>query len=580
MLSRTRRIQRRSNSGKSSEITGVSDLLKRIYLNRGLKENDDLTLELKSLESFEQLTNINQAASLLADHVLAGSSILIVGDFDADGATSTALAIRALRQMGARDVSYLVPNRFEYGYGLSEEIVAYACQEPPGLIITVDNGISSISGVERAKQHGVPVLVTDHHLPASELPGAAAIVNPNLPGDRFGSKHLAGVGVIFYVLAALRKELDGRGWFTEQNIPPPVMAQWLDLVALGTVADVVTLDRNNRIMVEQGVRRIRQGHCCPGIRAMIEIAGRQQNRIRSVDLGFVVGPRLNAAGRLDDMSLGIECLLTDSEDKARHLARELDEMNRARRDIQQDMSVQAERQLQELTGISEESQIPEAVCLFDREWHQGVVGLIAGKVKERLHRPVVAFASSGDGVLKGSGRSVPGVHIRDALDYVDKWSPGLILKFGGHAMAAGLTIKEENLGQFRAAFEDAIHQLVGSEALEDIVLSDGGLDEEDLVLETGRAIQFAAPWGQGFPEPVFDGIFEVGERRIVGENHLKLVLCPENSLVRVDAIDFFYEPECWPEDKQRFHVAYKLSVNEYRGRESLQLLVEHAIPLA
>lgn len=363
MLSRTRRIQRRSNSGKSSEITGVSDLLKRIYLNRGLKENDDLTLELKSLESFEQLTNINQAASLLADHVLAGSSILIVGDFDADGATSTALAIRALRQMGARDVSYLVPNRFEYGYGLSEEIVAYACQEPPGLIITVDNGISSISGVERAKQHGVPVLVTDHHLPASELPGAAAIVNPNLPGDRFGSKHLAGVGVIFYVLAALRKELDGRGWFTEQNIPPPVMAQWLDLVALGTVADVVTLDRNNRIMVEQGVRRIRQGHCCPGIRAMIEIAGRQQNRIRSVDLGFVVGPRLNAAGRLDDMSLGIECLLTDSEDKARHLARELDEMNRARRDIQQDMSVQAERQLQELTGISEESQIPEAVCL-------------------------------------------------------------------------------------------------------------------------------------------------------------------------------------------------------------------------
>lgn len=579
MLSHGRRIQRRSNEGRPSKITGVSELLQLIYTNRGLETNDDLALELKGLESFDQLSNIDRAASLLADHVQTGSSILIVGDFDADGATSTALAIRALRQMGAMNVSYLVPNRFEYGYGLSEEIVELACQEPPGLIVTVDNGISSVRGVELANKHAVPVLVTDHHLPASVLPQAAAIVNPNLPGDCFGSKHLAGVGVIFYVLAAVRKELGGRGWFSEQNISPPLMAQWLDLVALGTVADVVMLDRNNRILVEQGVRRIRQGHCCPGIRALIEVAGRSLNKIRSVDLGFVVGPRLNAVGRLDDMSLGIECLTTDSDEEARKYASDLDEMNRARRDIQQDMSAQADQQLRQLIGTFDDRKPPGSVCLYDNDWHQGVVGLIAGKVKEQLFRPAIAFASSGDGTLKGSGRSIPGVNIRDALDYVNKQSPGLILKFGGHAMAAGLTIKEEGLEQFRLAFDDAIHQLSDTETLEDIVLSDGELGEQDLILDTGRKIQYAAPWGQGFPEPVFDGVFEVTQRRIVGDKHLKLQLCADNGLVRVDAIDFFYDPVCWPEDKQRFHVAYKLSVNEYRGRESLQLLVEHAIPL-
>jgi single-stranded-DNA-specific exonuclease len=575
-----KRIKRRSSEESTSAITGVTELLQRIYVYRGVETSDDLALDLKGLESFDQLKNIDQAAALLADHVQIGSEILIVGDFDADGATSTALAIRALRQMGAKNVSYLVPNRFEYGYGLSEEIVELACQEPPGLIVTVDNGISSVKGVELANRHDVPVLVTDHHLPASVLPDAAAIVNPNLPGDGFGSKHLAGVGVIFYVLAALRKELEGRRWFSGQGIPPPLMAQWLDLVALGTVADVVMLDRNNRILVEQGVRRIRQGYCCPGIRALIEIAGRSLNRIRSIDLGFVVGPRLNAAGRLDDMSLGIECLICDSDEEARRYASDLDEMNRARRDIQQDMSVQADQQLDQLIKKLDGSKPPGGVCLFDSNWHQGIVGLIAGKAREGLFRPVIAFASSGDRTLKGSGRSIPGVHIRDALDYVDKQSPGLILKFGGHAMAAGLTIREEGLDQFRKAFDDAIHQLADTATLEDIVLSDGELDERGMTLETAHAIQYAAPWGQGFPEPVFDGVFEVTQRRIVGEHHLKLVLSANDGLVRVDAIDFFYDPVCWPEDKQRFHVAYKLSVNEYRGSESLQLLIEHAIPLA
>jgi single-stranded-DNA-specific exonuclease len=566
--------------GSISAIPGTSTLLQRIFTHRGLKTGDDLALDLDGLESFEKLSNIDQAASLLADHVLAGSSILIVGDFDADGATSTALAIRALRKMGAKSVSYLVPNRFEYGYGLSEEIVELACQGSPGLIVTVDNGISSIRGVELANQKGVPVLVTDHHLPASELPDAAAIVNPNLPGDCFGSKHLAGVGVIFYVLAALRKTLQERGWFSEQNIQAPLMSQWLDLVALGTVADVVVLDRNNRILVEQGVRRIRKGYCCSGIRALIEVAGRSLNRIRSVDLGFVVGPRLNAAGRLDDMSLGIECLITDSDEEASQYAIELDEMNRARRDIQQEMTEQADQQLQKLASLLDESTYPRSICLYDPDWHQGVVGLISGKVRERIYRPAIAFASSGDGTLKGSGRSIPGVHIRDALDYVHKQSPGLIIKFGGHAMAAGLTIKEEGLEQFRIGFDKAIQHMAGTETLEDIVLSDGELDGKDLVLETGRSIQYAAPWGQGFPEPVFDGIFEVVERRIVGGKHLKLVLNTHDGLVRADAIDFFYDRDCWPEDKDTFHVAYKLSVNEYRGQETLQLLIEHAIPVA
>jgi single-stranded-DNA-specific exonuclease len=497
--------------------------------------------------------------------------IVIVGDFDADGATSCALCLRALRAMGAGQVHYLVPNRFEYGYGLTPEIVKVAAEFQPDLIVTVDNGISSVDGVAAAKQQGIRVLITDHHLAGEQLPAATAIVNPNLAGDTFPSKHLAGVGVAFYVMLALRARLREQGWFEKEAIPEPNLAQYLDLVALGTVADVVPLDRNNRILVQQGIQRMRAGHCAPGIRALLEVGGRSLSRIVAADLGFVVGPRLNAAGRLDDMSVGIECLLTGDAAAASRMAARLDALNRERKEIESDMQARA---LEAIAGLKLDArQLPVGLCLFDAEWHQGVIGILAARIKERFHRPVIAFARSGPGELKGSARSVTGLHIRDALDAVAARHPDLIAKFGGHAMAAGLSLPEGHYPAFAAAFDEEVSRHLSRDDLSGVIYSDGELSGEELSLETAQLLRDASPWGQGFPAPVFEGNFNVVSHRVVGQRHLKMTLSPERGNCQIDGIAF--NTEVLPGGRQQVHIAYRLDVNEFRGIVSPQLIVEY-----
>ncbi|MDN5870091.1 MAG: single-stranded-DNA-specific exonuclease RecJ, partial [Nitrococcus sp.] len=513
-------------------------MLRRVYAARSVCGPADLEQGLSELHPPHLLSNIDAAAELLAGNLMAGGRMLIVGDFDADGATSTALAIRALRAMGAAQVDYLVPNRFDFGYGLSPELVEVAQTRQPDVIITVDNGISSIAGVAAANAAGIPVLVTDHHLPGAELPQAAAIVNPNLPDDPFPSKSLAGVGVIFYVMLALRSYLRAAGWFTAQAIVEPRLAQLLDLVALGTVADVAVLDRNNRILLEQGLRRMRAGQACPGILALLEVAGRARHRLMAADLGFALGPRLNAAGRLKDMSRGIECLLTDCPQTALAIARELDALNRQRREIEQEMHQQALASLETLQTELATASLPHGLCLLDASWHQGVVGILASRIKQRLHRPVIAFARAADGKLQGSARSVPGLHIRDLLERISSRYPGLVVKFGGHAMAAGLTLRAADFDRFRMAFEAAVSDVASAEVLERIILTDGELEPENLDLALAQVLRVAGPWGQGFPEPLFDGVFIVVDRRIVGEQHIRFRLRePQNEAV-VNAIAF------------------------------------------
>ncbi|MGD2056357.1 MAG: single-stranded-DNA-specific exonuclease RecJ, partial [Gammaproteobacteria bacterium] len=494
-------IQRPPVTDRARLPADLPAVLRRVYAARTIESAADLDYSLQRLLSPARLGGMPAAVGLLVAALTQRQRIVVVGDFDADGATSCALCLRALRSMGALHVDYLVPNRFEYGYGLTPEIVNVAAQRGPDLIITVDNGIASVAGVAAARERGIRVLITDHHLPGAELPRADALVNPNLPGEDFPSRHLAGVGVAFYVMLALRSALRERGWFAEQGMPEPNLGQWLDLVALGTVADVVPLDRNNRILVEQGLRRIRAGRCVPGIRALLQAGGRAPARCVSTDLGFVVGPRLNAAGRLDDMSQGIECLLTDSEHTAQSIAARLDALNRERRAIETEMQARALEAIRQLR--LEERPLPTGLCLFDPDWHQGVIGILAARIRERFHRPVIAFAPGGDGELKGSARSVPGFHIRDALDAVASRHPGLVSRFGGHAMAAGLTLAEESYPAFAAAFDVEVSRFLSADDLNGVIYTDGELAADELNLETARLLREAGPWGQGFPEPLF-----------------------------------------------------------------------------
>ena len=567
-----RRIVRRKRLlGDERLPADLNPVLQRVYAARSIRSASDLDYSLVRLLPLASLGGLAKAVALLETAIRERRRIVVVGDFDADGATSVALCLRALRMMGASDVHYLVPNRFEFGYGLTPEIVAVAAELKPDIIITVDNGISSIDGVAAANRHGIEVLITDHHLPGASLPDAAAIVNPNVKGDSFPSKNLAGVGVAFYVMLALRARLREQGWFEQQDIADPKLALLLDLVALGTVADVVPLDFNNRILVQQGIQRIRAGHCAPGIRALLEVGGRKPSRIVAADLGFIAGPRLNAAGRMDDMSVGIECLLADDETRARELAGKLDELNRDRREVETDMQAQALAAIKVMKLDAEN--LPVGLCLFQPDWHQGVIGILAARIKERFHRPVIAFARSGDGMLKGSARSVSGLHIRDALDAVATRHPGLIPHFGGHAMAAGLSLEESGYAVFAQAFDEEISRHLTQDDLAGVVFSDGELSGRELSLETAQLLRDASPWGQGFPEPVFEGNFDVLSHRVVGQRHMKMMLRPLGGENEIDAIAF-NTPEL-PEPCRQLHMAYRLDVNEYRGRVTVQLIIEY-----
>jgi single-stranded-DNA-specific exonuclease len=474
------------------------------------------------------------------------------------------------------NVDFLVPNRFEYGYGLTPEIVAVAAAQQPDVIITVDNGISSIDGVLAARELGIAVIVTDHHLPGSELPEADAIVNPNQPGCEFPSKNLAGVGVIFYVMNALRAELRQMGWFEESGFTEPNMASFLDLVALGTVADVVPLDYNNRILVAQGLQRIRAGVCRPGIKAMLEVSGKQANKLVASDFGFALGPRLNAAGRLDDMSLGIQCLMCESENLAREMAAQLDELNRDRKAIETGMQQEAMTMLQKTLQADAES-LPWGLCLFDETWHQGVIGILASRIKDKYHRPTIVFADVGDGEIKGSARSVPGFHIRDALDAVAAHHPDLLQKFGGHAMAAGMSLTRANFAAFAKAFDDEVRRQLSADDLQAVVVSDGELSAQDFSLPIATQLREAGPWGQHFPEPVFDGEFFLVQQKLVGEKHLKMTLAHDaQGQQLVDAIAFNVDPTRWPNpEAKKVRVAYKLDINEFRGNTTVQMLVDY-----
>ena len=563
-------IRRRPSAAACGFTADVHPILRRVYAARGLQSNADLDLSLDRLLPVGSLEGVDAAAQLLAAHRSSGR-VLVIGDFDADGATSTALVVRSLRAMKFAHVDFLVPNRFRFGYGLTPEIVALAATRRPSLIVTVDNGVSSVAGVEAARDLGIPVLVTDHHLPGAVLPRAEVIVNPNLTNARFASPALAGVGVAFYVVAALARTLiqdDFRA------------AELLDLVALGTVADVVPLDRNNRILVAQGLRRIRAGRCVPGIRALLESAGRRLELITAADLGFAVAPRLNAAGRLTDMTVGIACLLADDPSEAARLGATLAKLNEERREIEQRMQLEA---IDVAAGVrfGQDGGETFGLCLFDESWHQGVVGLVAGRIKDRLHRPVIAFARAEDGSLRGSGRSISGVNIRDALDSIATRHPGLIDKFGGHAMAAGMSLPAENLAVFRAAFAAEIAARADHELLTGVIHSDGALMAAELSLDTARVLRGAGPWGQGFPEPVFDGDFQVVDARIVGGKHLKMQLRAADRAdgEPIEAIAFGYlggaaeDPEL--RSGAEIQLAYRLEVNEYRGVERVQLNCQH-----
>ncbi|MDG9928908.1 MULTISPECIES: single-stranded-DNA-specific exonuclease RecJ [unclassified Pseudomonas] len=557
------------------DLGNLPPLLTRLYAARGVRSAEELDKGLARLIPYQRLKGIDAAVELLVQGLERRERILFVGDFDADGATASSVGVLGMRMLGAAHVDYLVPNRFEYGYGLTPEIVAVALERRPDLLVTVDNGISSVDGVAAAKAAGLRVLVTDHHLPGPELPAADAIVNPNQPGCDFPSKSLAGVGVIFYVLLALRARLREVGWFARAGIAEPNLGELLDLVALGSVADVVPLDANNRILVHQGLARIRAGRARPGLRAILEVAGRQHGRISSTDLGFILGPRLNAAGRLDDMSLGIECLLCEDEALVRDMAQQLDDLNKDRKAIEQGMQREALAQLRDLPVES----LPFGLCLFEPDWHQGVIGILASRLKERYHRPAIAFADAGDGLLKGSARSVPGLHIRDALDAVAARHPGLISKFGGHAMAAGLSLPQGHYGAFASAFDAEVRRQLTEDDLTGRLLSDGQLGTEEFHLELAKALRHAGPWGQHFPEPLFHGVFQIVTQRVVGEKHLKLVVKTECGGQTLDGIAFNIDREVWPNPNVRWvELAYKLDVNEYQGRESVQLMVAHLAP--
>lgn len=561
-------------STPNSKLSTLHPVLQRLYSARGILSPDQLDYGLNNLLS-PNLKGLSQATALLCTALDEQQKILIVGDFDADGATSTALAVRCLNAFGHSEVEFLVPNRFEYGYGLTPEIVEVAAGLKPALIVTVDNGIASLEGVARAQGFGIKVLVTDHHLPGQELPKAEAIVNPNQPGCEFISKCAAGVGVVFYLMLALRSALRERGWFNAER-PEPNLAQFLDLVALGTVADVVPLDYNNRILVSQGLRRMRAGSTVEGVKALMIVAARSIDSVKTSDLGFMVGPRLNAAGRLDDMSLGIRCLLTDDPGEAMALAQELDALNRDRRAIEGGMQQEALRLLEQMQ-VDTDAHMPEGLCLFHREWHQGVIGILASRIKDKYHRPVVVFAEDDNGGLKGSGRSIAGVHLRDVLEQVATQNPGLLTKFGGHAMAAGLSLAKQDLAAFTAGFAQAVSAQLGPEGITPTLETDGELEAQFLNIELAEMLEAEGPWGQAFPEPLFDGEFHLIQQKIVGEKHLKMVLAPlHDPSALIDAIAFNADTQCWPNPHcERIFLTYKLSVNEFRGRKSCQLMASY-----
>ncbi len=574
-----KKIIQRDVPDKHSLSDAIHPVLKRVYASRNIQFSDDLDYSLSSLFPYDTLSGINDAVLLLQEVIKKKSRILIVADFDADGATSCALAIRGLTLMGAEDIVYVVPNRFEYGYGLTPEIVDVALDYDPDLLITVDNGISSIEGVKRARKNGVKVLITDHHLPGNELPDADAIVNPQLNGDKFPSKNLAGVGVVFYILLALRATLKEQGWFEEVDLSIPNLAKLLDIVALGTVADVVPLDKNNRIMVSHGLNLIKKDKSIAGIAAILDLTGRPLSTISASDLGFSIAPRLNAAGRLTDMSLGIECLLTDDTYAAKEMAEQLDKLNKERRLIQTEMQEQATIELDDYLEKSSD-EIAQGICLFNAEWHQGVIGILAAKVKETFNRPVIAFAKENeeDGdTIKGSARSINGLHIRDCLEDVTRINPELILTFGGHAMAAGLTIKESQFELFSECFNEVIKEHISLEDMQDVCMTDGELSIEDYSLQLAAEIQSAGPWGQAFPEPVFEGKFTVLDKQIVGGSHLKLKLQTDNKIL--DAIAFNITDEDWPIGTNEILSAYRLGINDFRGHRKLQLFIEYLNPL-
>ena len=549
-------------------------LLERLFLARGITSEIELDRTLSKLPSPWLLSGMEEMVAHLIIAIKEQQKICIVADFDADGATSCAVAIKGLQLLGAGQVTFVVPNRFEYGYGLTPEIVELVKLQNPDVIVTVDNGISSIDGVNAAIDSGIKVLVTDHHLPGFELPAATAIVNPNLLDDKFPNKSLAGVGVIFYVLMALRSRLRDVNWFEISQVKEPNLAQLLDYVALGTVADVVALEQSNRILVHQGLLRIRTGRCHPGLTALVEVAGKNPQTIAAADLGFSIGPRLNAAGRMDDMSLGIQCLLTDDPGLAKDIALQLDELNNDRREVEAVMKHEALTYLSEMKAL-DEHHLPAGVCLFDANWHQGVIGILASRIKDQVHRPVIAFAPAGKDLIKGSARSIPGVHIRDVLSDIAAAHPKLLSKFGGHAMAAGLSLKMHDYPLFALAFDEVVGKRLASVDLEQKILSDGELTEQEMTIEIADLLQNAATWGQEFPEPLFDGIFDVIQSRIVGQRHLKMVLRkPAGDLV-IDAIAFFVDrPEHWLGLRQ-IKAVYKLDINEFRGIRSVQFIVQY-----
>lgn len=559
------------------QLTGISPLLTRIYAARGITEEQQLNKNLTALQPFSLLKGIDKAVELLISAIEQQRSILVVGDFDADGATATALAVQGLTMLGIKQVDYLVPNRFEYGYGLTPELVSFAIDKfNPWLIITVDNGIASVEGVASAKAAGVKVLLTDHHLPSNDMPAADAIVNPNQPDCLFASKTLAGVGVMFYVLIALRARLRANNYFAAHHKQEPNLAELLDLVALGTVADLVPLDANNRIFVEQGVKRIQKGKTRPAIKALLTLANKNISQITAMDLGFIIAPRLNAAGRLDDMKLGIECLLCTDEKIAYQLVTQLESLNSERKMIEQSMQTEA---FDTLKNINLE-QLPIAICLYNQDWHQGVIGILAARLKEKYHRPTIVFARSDKtGLLKGSARSIDGLHIRDVLQNIASKYPNLIDKFGGHAMAAGLTLQEDKLTSFISRFEQEVKIQLTEEDLQKTIFTDGSLQYEELTLQQAQLLSSAGPWGQSFPEPIFNGIFQIEQQRLLKDKHLKLWLT-DGYKHSIEAIAFNIDRQIWPNSSiKEVHIVYRLTVNEYMGKQNMQLVISYLQPI-
>ncbi|EBX4279300.1 single-stranded-DNA-specific exonuclease RecJ [Salmonella enterica subsp. enterica serovar Napoli] len=577
-MKQQRQLRRREADETAELPADLPPLLRRLYANRGVRSARELERSVKGMLPWQQLSGIDNAVEILYNAFREGIRIIVVGDFDADGATSTALSVLGMRALGCDNISYLVPNRFEDGYGLSPEVVDQAKARGAQLIVTVDNGISSHAGVAHAKTLEIPVIVTDHHLPGDTLPDAEAIINPNLRDCEFPSKSLAGVGVAFYLMLALRTFLRDKGWFDERNIAPPNLAELLDLVALGTVADVVPLDANNRILTWQGLSRIRAGKCRPGIKALLEISNRDPQQLAASDLGFALGPRLNAAGRLDDMSVGVALLLCDNLGEARVLASELDALNQTRKEIEQGMQAEALILCEKLERSSET--LPGGLAMYHPEWHQGVVGILASRIKERFHRPVIAFAPAGDGTLKGSGRSIQGLHMRDALERLDTLYPDLMIKFGGHAMAAGLSLEEHKFEQFQQRFGELVTEWLDPALLQGEVISDGPLSAAEMSMEVAQLLRDAGPWGQMFPEPLFDGRFRLLQQRLVGERHLKVMVEPVGGGPLLDGIAFNIDTTCWPDNGVReVQLAYKLDINEFRGNRSLQIIIDDIWPL-